>query len=531
MQTARILITDPIHSVCSELLEAAGYAPEIATGKSKEELVQLAPGADAWIVRSGTKVDKELIEAADQLRVIGRAGVGVDNVDLEAATHRGILVINAPEGNTISTAEHTVAMLLALSRKISAANSSLRGGAWARKDFVGTELYRKTLGVIGVGKIGKAVATRMKAFEMRVIGYDPILSDSMAEKLGIELVPLDQLIRESDFITVHTPINDATRGMLNDETLATCKKGVAIVNCARGGIVEEGALLRALESGQVSGAALDVYSSEPPPEGLTELINHPRVVATPHIAASTDEAQEKVARQVTEQIIHALRDEPVLTAVNAMAVRPAADPEVKPFLQLAEKLGCLAQQMAKGKVKQVKVGCRGDVPKRYTEVIEIAVLKGFLAPFFAPHPVNLVNAPVLAKERGLKSGVETHEVEHGFINRIDVELVGGEEPVKIAGSLFGDSEPRIVRIQGFHMDVRPEGSILLYRNIDKPGMLARVVSILADEGINIAALALGRSEPGAEALTAINVDQEIPADVILGIEKLEGVFAVQPIHL
>lgn len=526
----RVLLTDSIHPICRQLLQTAGFDAHVAIGKTRDELLALAPSAQAWIVRSGTTIDNTLIEAASSLRVIGRAGVGVDNVDLDAATHRGILVINAPEGNTISTAEHTVAMLLAVSRKISAASRSLKDGEWKRKDFTGTELYEKTLGVIGVGKIGQAVAARMAGFEMRIVGYDPVLSSEVATALGIELMSMDDLLAESDFITVHTPLNDATRGLLNDDTFSKCKHGVGIVNCARGGIVDESALLRALVDGKVSGAALDVYSEEPPPEGLHALIGHPAVVATPPIAASTEEAQEKVALQVTEQVIRALNDEPVQNSVNAHAIRMASQPEVRPYAILGEKLGKLAQQIVDSRITQIRVGCRGEIPKRHAEVIEVAVLKGILSGL-STRPVNLINAPVLASELGLKSGVETHPVEDAFVNRIDVVIEGDDAPVSVSGSLFGDREPHIVRILGFRMDVRPEGILLLYRNIDKPGMLARVGAILADEGINIAALALGREKPGTEALTAINVDEPIPERVLRVISALQGVSAVRLIRL
>jgi len=530
----RILVTDSIHPICVELLETAGFEAQMATGKTHDELLALAPWAHAWIIRSGTTISSDLIDAASLLRVIGRAGVGVDNVDLDAATVRGILVINSPEGNTISTAEHTVAMLLALSRKIVAASSSLKGGEWKRNEFTGIELYEKTQGVIGVGKIGRAVAARMAGFEMRMIGCDPVLSSEVASSLGIELMSLDDLLAESDFITIHTPINDSTRGLLNDKTLSKCRDGVGIVNCARGGIVDENALLRALTQGKVGGAALDVYTEEPPPAGpetpIHRLINHPLVVATPHIAASTEEAQEKVARHVTEQVIRALNDEMVQTSVNALAIRMASQPEVRPYVNLGEKLGKFAQQMTDSHIGRIRVGCRGEIPKRHAEVIEVAVLKGILSGL-STRPVNLINAPILAEDIGLKSGVETHPVEDGFVNRIDVDIDSRDFPVSVSGSLFGDREPHIVRIQGFRMDVRPTGSILLYRNIDKPGMLARVGAILAEEGINIAALALGRQEPGTEALTAISVDESIPERVLDLISALEGVSSVRPIRL
>ncbi len=517
-----VLITDAVDAVCVEMLEASGFAANVQLKRSPEKLKALAAEADGWIIRSGTEVTAELLEAADRLKVVGRAGVGVDNVDLEAATRKGILVINAPEGNTISTAEHTCAMLLALARRIPQANASLVGGSWERKAFTGSELYEKTLGIVGVGKIGRAVAERMRGFGMRLLGFDPVLAPEAAERMGVTLVSLDELLEKSDFITVHTPLNDATRGLLGKENLARCKPGVRLVNCARGGILDEAALLEALESGQVGGAALDVYSQEPPPPELEALTRHPNVVATPHIAASTEEAQEKVARQVTEQVIGALKGEPVLTAVNALALRMAGQREVQPYLRLAEKLGKVAGQLADGHLRRLVVRCHGDVPHRYAEVLTIAAVKGLLGRW-VEEPVNLVNAPVLAEEMGLRLEEQRASTPGGFTSLLEVilETSGGRR--QVAGTVFGADDPRLVRLDGYSFEVRPEGNILFYKNVDRPGMLATVGGLLAEAGINIGALALGRTGPGAVALTAISVDEPVPEDVLRGIAALEGV--------
>ncbi len=525
-----VLITDSVHSVCTEMLQAAGFEARVELGRSPAELLEIASDVEGWIVRSGTHITASMIQAAPELRVIARAGVGVDNVDLEAATHRGVLVINAPAGNTISTAEHTVAMLLAIARQIPRANRSLRSGSWNRKEFSGAELLDKTVGIIGVGKIGQAVADRLGAFGMRVLGYDPILSPEVARRMGIELVGLEKIFSDSDFITVHTPLNDATRGLLNRESLSLCKKGVGIINCARGGIVDEADLLEALESGQVGGAALDVYSVEPPPDALKGLIAHPRVVATPHIAASTGEAQEKVARQVTEQIIHALRNEPVVTAVNAAAIRLAAQPEVQPYLILAEKLGRIAGQLSDGRVGNVLIRCHGEIPRHYKDVLLLAGLKGVMGDMITEH-VNLINAPVLSVEAGLKADVQTFHAGESYSSLVEIVLTSDQGETRVTGTVFGPDDVRIVRLDDSWVEVKPEGALLFYRNVDRPGMLAQVGGILAQNGINIAALALGRSAPGGEALTVISLDEPISADALESIEALEGVEGVRSAQL
>ncbi len=526
-----VLITDAVAPVCIELLEQEGFTVNIQLKKSPEELREIAAGADGWIIRSGTQITADLIDKTEDLLVIGRAGVGVDNVNLDAATRKGILVINAPDGNTVSTAEHTCAMLLALARHIPQANASLAGGAWDRKAFTGAELEEKTLGVIGIGKIGRAVAQRMQGFGMKVLGFDPVLSQEAAGRMGIELVGLDELFAQSDFITVHTPLNDATRGILGAETLAKCKPGVRIVNCARGGIVDEKALLAALESGQVGGAALDVYSQEPPPEGMEGLLRHPNVVATPHIAASTGEAQEKVARQITEQVILALKGEPVSTAVNAMAIKMAGQSEVQPYLRLAEKLGRIARQLSNGKLKKVKVACKGDVPHRYAEVLSIAVLKGLLDDVLS-EPVNLINATVLAENMGLEIEEQRGTTTGSFTNLIEVSLETADGTRQVGGSVFGADDPRLVRVDEYDLEVKLEGRLLFYKNEDRPGMVAAVGGILAEAAINIGFLQLGRTGGrGGIALTALSVDDSIPGEVVDEIEALDGVRGVKLVYL
>lgn len=526
----RVLITDSLSPVAVEMLEAAGHEADVQLGKSPEELKALAPGAEGWLIRSGTQLTAELLAAAPDLRVVGRAGVGVDNVDLEAATRRGVVVLNAPDGNTISTAEHTCAMMLALARQIPEAHASLRQGQWERKRFAGSELDGKTLGVVGVGKIGRTVAAQMQGFGMRVLGHDPVLAPEAAERLGVQLVDLDTLFAESDVITVHTPLNDATRGLLDEETFARCKDGVRVVNCARGGIVDEAALLAALESGKVAGAALDVFSAEPPGENLTSLLRHPNVVVTPHIAASTEEAQEKVALQVTESVIDALAGNAVATSVNAGALRAAANPEVQPYLALADRLGLLAAQMTEGPLKRVVVRCSGDVVRSYAEVLTVAALRGVLSPWSA-EPVNLVNAPVLAREQGLEVEEQRSSAPTDFTNLVEVRIETASGTRSVKGAVFGKEDVRLVEVDGFRFEVRLEGNLLFYRNVDRPGMVAAVGSILAHHGLNIASLALGRTGPGEVALSVYSIDTSIPDQVAGQIEALEGVDDVRRVKL
>ncbi len=525
-----VLITDSVDPVCIDMLKENGIEANVQLKKSHDELKELAKTADGWIIRSGTTITGDLIEAAKNLKVIGRAGVGVDNVDLTTATRKGVLVINAPDGNTISTAEHTCAMLMALARHIPQASASMREGKWDKKRFTGSELYEKTLGIVGLGKIGQAVAERMKGFGMRLIGFDPLLSPEVAERIGVKLVTMDEIFAESDFITMHTPLNEATRGLFNRETLKKCKKGVRLVNCARGGIIDEAALLEALESGQVGGAALDVFSKEPPPPELEALLKHPNLIATPHIAASTAEAQEKVAIQITEQVILALNGQPVSSPVNRMEIKMAASPEVQPYLTLADKLGQIVGQLSSGPLERISIRCVGDIPRRYTDVLSIAAVKGVMGRW-TNEPVNLINAPFLAEEMGLRIEEQRGTAKGHYTNLIEITLEGPDGSHEVAGTVFENQDLRLVRLDDFWLEVRPEGNLLFYRNVDRPGMLAAVGSVLAENNINIGALALGRSGKGSMALTAISVDEDIPEAVEQRIAGVEGVESVRVVSL
>jgi len=524
----RILISDQIESVCADVLRKDGFEVDLRPGMKNEELKKIIGEYEGLVVRSSTQVTSEIIGLAERMRVIGRAGAGVDNIDCDAATRRGIVVMNTPGGNTISTAEHTVSLLLSMARNIPQSFESLREGKWERKKYTGVELFGKTIGIVGLGKVGREVATRCQAFGMKTIGFDPVLSADVAAKLDIQLVSLQEIYAQADVITVHTPLNDETRGLIGDEQIKACKQGVRLINCARGGIVDEGALLRGLDSGKIGGAALDVFVQEPPTN--TELLRHPKLIATPHLGASTEEAQEKVAKQIAMQVADLLHERGVSGAVNAEVIQMAMRQDLKPYVRLAEKLGSLVAQLVAGKLKRITVTAVGQPITQSSELIASATLKGVLSQRLT-EPVNLVNALIIARELGI-SLEEKRGLDGGsYTQLIKVDYESDQGRKEVAGTVFDNSHPRIVQMDGYHLEMVPEGTMLFYKNIDRPGMLAAVGSILAGEGINIAGLALGRDEPGKRALTIINVDSPIPQAILRKMEMIEGVFEVRSAKL
>ncbi len=525
----KIIITDSVDKKCANILESAGFEVNYKPGLPKEEIVKIIKDYNGMVVRSDTQVTPDLINYMDNMEVIGRAGAGVDNINLEAATRKGIIVMNTPGGNTISTAEHTMALMMSMCRNIAQSNQSLRGSKWERKKFSGTELWGKTLGIIGLGKIGREVAIRSKAFGMTIIGYDPVLSEEMASKIGVRLVDLDSIYKNSDIITVHVPLSEETRNLLSEETLLKCKDGVKLINCARGGIINEEALVKALDSGKVSAAALDVYSKEPP-EFLSPLIQHPKIVTTPHLGASTDEAQEKVAVQIAEQMVDLFNQKGVRGAVNAAAVESAGNAELVPYVKLAESLGILHSQLNKGQLKHININYSGELLHSSTTLLSTAVLKGFLSKKMTAG-VNLINAPFLAKEMGVKINETKSGANSNYVNLMAVEFITDKEKHSLAGTVFGNREIRMVDIDGFHLELNPEGNMLFYANIDKPGMLAQVGKTLAEANINIAGLSLGRVDIGKKAITVINVDSEISKDVVKRISEIGGVTEVYAVKV
>ncbi len=524
----KVLITDLIEQVCTDILSKEGVQVDAKPGLPADEIKKIIGSYDALIVRSGTKVTADIIAEANQMKVIGRAGAGVDNIDVGAATRKGIVVMNTPGGNTVSTAEHTMALMMSLSRNIPQAFQSLQNGKWDRKKYTGTELFGKTLGVIGLGKVGREVAFRAKGFGMSVIGYDPLLSLDAASKLGLEMVALDEVYRRSDFITVHTPLTEETKGILGDRAFSMCKQGLRVVNCARGGIIDEQALLKALESGRVAGAAFDVFVKEPPVDN--PLLKHPKVIATPHLGASTEEAQEKVAKQIGEQLVDFFKGRGIAGAVNIIDYQTAVSDELRAYLVLAERIGSLQAQLLSGKVKSITATYRGTLLQNSSQLLSTAVLKGMLDKLMYA-PVNFVNASVIAREMGmaLSEKKEQDGEQYPYLLTIDVQTEREERTV--SGTVFSEKEMRIVGIDQFHFEIIPEGRLMFYSNIDRPGMLAAVGSLLAAAKVNIAGMSLGRSAPGEKAITIMSVDNDIPESVLKEISKVDGVFEVKSVKL
>jgi D-3-phosphoglycerate dehydrogenase len=523
-----ILIADPVEQTCVDILKAEGFEVDVRTGLREDQILSIIGKYEALIVRSSTRVTAGIISAGKLLRVIGRAGAGVDNIDLETATRRGVIVMNTPGGNTISTAEHTMSLILALARNIPQAHASLQKGMWDRKSFVGTELAGKTIGIVGLGKVGREVSRRCAGFDMTVIGYDPVLTREAAGRIGVALVDLDELLQRSDFVTVHTPLNDETRNLISARTLRLCKPGVRVINCARGGIVDERALLEALDEGRVAGAALDVFEQEPPSQN--PLFQHPHVVVTPHLGASTEEAQEKIAIQIAHQIADVLTGRSVVGSVNGDMMQLAMNKELRPYLTLGEKLGKLTAQLMEGKLREMTVSTSGALLENTGTAISASVLKGLFETLLS-EPVNYINATAIAKERGI-GVVETREQVHSSYSQlVKVRFETDKEKRVLSGTVFGQDNVRITGIDAFHFELNPEGYLLLYTNVDKPGMLATVGSILAEGKINIAGVALGRRGRGERALTAMVLDEVVPPKTLNRLSGVEGISEVKMITL
>ena len=509
----RVLISDSLASGWQAVFaEAPDVQVDAEFGLGHAELLAAIPNYHGLIVRSGTQVTREVIESADRLRVIGRAGAGVDNIDIPAATERGIVVLNAPGGNTISTAEHTVGMLLALSRYIPQASASVKAGSWDRKQYMGVELQGKVLGIIGVGRVGQRVARRARAFGMKLLGHDPFLSDELASQLQIGLADLDGIYAESDFITLHSPLTASTQHLISGAALAKCKDGVRILNCARGGLVDEAALLEGIRSGKVAGVALDVFEQEPPPPEYP-LLARPEVICTPHLGASTMEAQEKVARQIARDVLEVLDDRPVQHAVNMPSIDPEMFDTIKPYLLLAEKVGSLQAQLSRGHLRRIAIEYHGDVLKYATSPMTSAVLKGAIGAL-VDEPVSYVNAPLFAQRRGVHID-ETRSSDHGdYANLITVNYETSAGATSIAGTIFGRHDPRIVRIDGYDVNAKLQGDMLFCCNQDVPGVVGLMGSMLAEEAINIADMALGRESRGGRAIMALCIDEQVSEKVL-----------------
>jgi D-3-phosphoglycerate dehydrogenase len=523
----KVLISDALSPAAVQIFKDRGievdFQPNL--GKDKDKLAAAINGYEGLAIRSATKVTPKILEAAKGLKVIGRAGIGVDNVDIPAATAKGIIVMNTPFGNSITTAEHAITLMLALARQIPQADASTQAGKWEKNRFLGVEITGKTLGVIGCGNIGSIVADRGVGLKMRVIAFDPFLSPERAIDIGVEKVELDELFRRADFITLHTPLTDKTRNIIDAKALTTMKKGVRIVNCARGGLVDEQALRAALDAGQVAGAAFDVFTEEPATQN--PLFGHPNVVCTPHLGASTTEAQENVALQVAEQMSDYLLRGAISNAVNFPSITAEEAPKLTPFITLAEKLGSFAGQLTETGVKKVCIAYEGSVAQMKTKALTSAALAGLLRPML--QDVNVVSAPSVTKERGIVVEETTREGHSDYESLITVTVETERQSRKVSGTVFADGRPRIVNIKGIRMDAEFGASMIYITNLDKPGFIGRFSSTLGEAGINIATFHVGREAVGGNAIALIEIDGELPADVLEAVRALPQVVQAKPL--
>jgi D-3-phosphoglycerate dehydrogenase len=525
----KILVADRISAGGLEILEQGpGFQVNVQTGLAGDELAAAVREHDALVVRSATKVTAPVLAQPGRLKVIGRAGTGVDNIDLEAATLAGVVVVNTPGGNSLAAAELTFSMLLSLARHIPQANAALRAGRWERKEHMGIEVAGKTLGVLGLGRIGRQVARRALAFDMEVLGYDPYVTQESVEDLGIRCVGVDELLASSDMVTLHLPLMDGTRNFMNQERLAAMKPGARLINCARGGLVDEAALLDALKSGHLGGAGLDVFATEPPTD--QSLVEHPRVISTPHLGASTEEAQERVGRDVARKIRDFLETGTVLDAVNFPSVSREEQALLRPVMELAESLGKMLGQVSDGAMSGLQVQCFGEFNNRPLRPLMMAAVKGLLSPVLADE-ISYVNALPLAQERGITvSETRSNEATpYAGLLRLSLTSAGGQSSV--AGALFGAGSPRLVEVDGVEVECRLAGHLLFFRNEDVPGVVGRIGTTLAEGGVNIAGIQLGRSGASGDAVSLVSVDSPVPEEVLDRIRRFEEIRTAKGVRI
>ncbi|MBC2699584.1 MAG: phosphoglycerate dehydrogenase [ANME-2 cluster archaeon] len=522
----KVLVSDSLSEKGIEILEK-GVEVDVRTGMSPEELKVCIGEYDALVVRSQTQVTEDVIEAAENLKIIGRAGVGVDNIDVEAATQRGIIVINAPEGNMISAAEHTIAMMMAISRNIPQANQSMRAGKWDRKLFMGVEVRGKTLGVVGLGRIGTEVAKRAQGMEMNIMAYDPFISEERAADLGVKLTTVEDIVLNADYITVHTPLTKDTRNLIDREEFEKAKPGVRIINCARGGIINEEALAEAVASGKVAAAAIDVFTSEPPIG--SPLLEQDNIIVTPHLGASTKEAQVNVAVDVAEQIINFNQGLPVKNAINMPYVKQEVMKVLQPYLPLAEKIGKLAAQLMEEKYERIEVSYSGEIADWDTGPVTVAALKGLLE-FAMGSSVNYVNAPVIAKERKIKVVESKSKTTESYSNLIMVNIFNNGKVKTVGGTMVG-TNPRIVQIDEFSIDVLPLGHMIIALHEDHPNIIGPCCMLLGKHDINIAGMQVGRIKAGGTAIMALNVDSEVNEEILNEIRAVKGILNAKMVYL
>ncbi len=517
----KVLVSDNVAQECVNILsEPAEIEVDFNTGLSPDELKEIIGQYDALVVRSATKVREDIIAKAEKLKVIGRAGAGVDNIDIPQATDAGIVVLNTPGGNTVSTAEHAFSLMMALSRNVAQGDRSIKEGRWDRKKYMGVELRGKTLGIVGLGNIGQVMAKRAKGFEMNVIGYDPFVSKEVAQRAGIDLVKLEDIWAGSDYITFHTPVNDSTRHILNADTFAKCKDGVRIINCARGGIVDEAALLAAVESGKVAGAALDVYENEPPEQ--SPLVMNEKIVCTPHLGASTAEAQDIVAVMVAEQIRDFLLNGEVRNAVNVPSMASEAYAELKPYMNLAEKMGSLIGQLGDGQLSDVTVSYFGAMTSLETWAITSSALSGLFTRGYA-EGVNMINATKTAEKLGIKMNEVKSAEEQGFRNCMELKLTTDKGDISVLGTIFGKEEPRIAKLLGYELDFAPDGNVLVCGTVDRPGTIGKIGTILGEKGVNIAYMNWARNKETGNAIVVLRTDDSVDADTLKAVEAIDNI--------
>ena len=517
---SKVLVSDPIDQAGIDILSQVATV-DVKTGLPPEQLVQIIPEYDALMIRSGTRVTKEIIEAGTQLKIIGRAGVGVDNVDVPAATRQGIVVVNSPEGNTIAAAEHALAMMLSLSRYIPDANQSVKRGEWDRKSFIGAEVYKKTLGVIGLGKIGSHVANVAKAMGMKLLAYDPFISTERADQLGCRLVEMDLLLQQADYITLHMPKTPETTHLINAEALAKMKPTARIINCARGGIIDEAALAAALKEGKIAGAALDVYEAEPLGDSPLKSVGK-EAILTPHLGASTAEAQVNVAIDVAEQIRDVLLGLPARSAVNIPGLGPDVREELRPYMQLAETLGKLVGQLAGGRVELLNVRLQGELATNKSQPLVVAALKGLLSEALRER-VNYVNANIEAKERGIRV-IETRDASvRDYAGSLHLEAKGSLGEHSVTGALLGDGEIRLTNIDDFPINVPPTQHMLFTLHRDMPGIIGKLGSLLGSFNVNIASMQVGRKIVRGDAVMVLSLDDPLPDGILDEIVKVPGI--------
>ncbi len=523
----KVLVTDPIADAGLDVLRDAGHEVETGYELEGEALLEAVSDANGLIVRSGTEVTEDVLEAGEELVIVGRAGIGVDNIDIDAATDHGVIVANAPEGNVRAAAEHTVAMTFATARSIPQAHIRLQDGEWAKSDYIGAELDSKTLGVVGLGRVGQEVAKKLDSLGMDIVAFDPYISEDRADRLGAELVEFEDCLERADFLTIHTPLTPETEGMIGADELDLLGGGY-IVNVGRGGIIQEDALAAKVEDGTVTGAALDVFAEEPL-SAESPLLEHEGIIVTPHLGASTEAAQENVATSTAEQVNAALASEPVMNALNAPSIDESAFPRLEPYIEIADTAGKVAAQLLKGRIEEIEVSYEGDIADEDVEFVTASALKGVFEPL--EWQVNAVNAPQIAEDRGVDVTESKSRQAEDFQDLISVTVSNDDDEVTVEGTLFAGDDPRIVRVDGYRVDAIPHGKMVVTRNTDEPGVIGHIGSIMGNHDVNIAGMFNARETIGGEALTVYNVDGVVPDAAKEDLERDDRIIGVDYITL